>query len=153
MIHCAFQGQVISCLIYSSQVYQACAKFIMKALFNTQLLKENWDGTYYGPHLFRPFQCCLFVNIGDVGGVLKIRNLGSAMVVTCQASISQVCASLSQELLLHRLSSHCIVSLYIVLYCIMCAWLFQQAPMPRLSPHIPAGNLYPGYHPILAGAC
>ena len=41
VIHCAFQGQVISCLIYSSPVYQACAKFTKKELFNTHLLKSR----------------------------------------------------------------------------------------------------------------
>ena len=103
--------------------------------------QENWNGRYYGPHLFRPFQCCLFVNIGDVGGVLKIRNLGSAMVVTCQASISQVCASLSQELLLHRLSSHCIVlyrnTLYYIVLCV---------------PGYSSKFLCPGYLPIFRRA-
>ena len=41
VIYCAFQGHVISCLINSSPVYQACAKFTKKELFNTHLLKSR----------------------------------------------------------------------------------------------------------------
>ena len=115
--------------------------------------QEKWNGRYFGPHLFRPFQCCLFVNIGDVGGVLKIRNLGSAMVVTCQASISQVCASLSQELLLHIVSLYCIVIHCIILYYV-CLAIPASSYAHVISPYSGGpGNLYIGYHPILAGAC
>ena len=148
----------ISCLIYSSPVYQACAKFIMKELFNTQLLKSReleWKILWFSS--FQTFSVvpvcqhwrCRRCVEDQKFGLRHGRDLsGQHLPSVCQpipgTAFTQVIVPLQ-----------CIVLYWVVnvIHCVMCAWLFQQAPMPRLSPHIPAGNLYPGYHPILAAAC